>query len=88
MSLRCLSHRPKAKKCETQFSLFFFPKFFLILFGILDFKKMLKMKNQICYGKGKNKMTDFWRGRKSKKCKWWKKGRKIKFEITTSLISR
>jgi hypothetical protein len=37
MSHRCLSHRLKAKKSEKQLSLFFFPKFFLILFGILDF---------------------------------------------------
>jgi hypothetical protein len=38
--------------------------------------------------KEKNKMVDFWRGRKMKKCKWWKKGGKNKYEITTDLISR
>jgi hypothetical protein len=38
--------------------------------------------------KEKNKMVDFLRGRKSKKCKWWKKGGKIKYEITIGLISR
>jgi hypothetical protein len=38
---------------------------------------MQKMKNQICYGNGeKNKMAGFWRGRKSKKYKWWMKGGK------------
>jgi hypothetical protein len=36
---------------------------------------------------GKNKMVDFWR-EKIKKCKWWKKSGKIKYEITTGLMSR
>jgi hypothetical protein len=36
--------------------------------------------------KEKNKMAYFWRGRKLKKCKWWKKGRKIKYEITASFL--
>jgi hypothetical protein len=30
----------ESKKCEKQLSLFFFPKFFFILFRILDFCKM------------------------------------------------
>jgi hypothetical protein len=40
------------KKNKKQHTLFFFPKFFLILFAILDFWKMQKMNNQICCGKG------------------------------------
>jgi hypothetical protein len=37
--------------------------------------------------KEKNKMVDFWRRIKLKKCKWWKKNGKYKYEITTGLIS-
>jgi hypothetical protein len=37
----------RKQKSEKQLSLFFFPKFFLILYGIFDFFKMQKMKNQI-----------------------------------------
>jgi hypothetical protein len=46
MSLDAYPTRRK-QKSEKQLFLFFFPMFFLILFGNLDFSKMHKMKNQI-----------------------------------------
>jgi hypothetical protein len=73
---------------EKHLSLFFFAKFFLILFEILEFFKIKRWKIKYAIRKEKNKMAEFWRWRKMKKCKWWKKGGKIKYEITTSLISR
>jgi hypothetical protein len=43
-------------------------------------------KNKYAVEKEKNKMTDFFEREKIKKCKWWKKGEKIKYKITTGLI--
>jgi hypothetical protein len=48
---------------QFQLSLFFFfPKFFLILFGILEFEKRKRRKMKYAVEKEKNKMADFWRG--------------------------
>jgi hypothetical protein len=44
------------------FPFLFFPKFFLILFGILDFEKRKRRKMKYAMEKEKNKMADFWRG--------------------------
>jgi hypothetical protein len=50
---------------------------------------MQKLENQICCGKRRKiKWWIFGKGENKKKCKWWKKGRKIKYEITTGLISQ
>jgi hypothetical protein len=54
----------------------------------LEFFKIKRWKIKYAIRKEKNKMAEFWRWRKMKNCKWWKKGGKIKYEITTSLISR
>jgi hypothetical protein len=37
------------------------------------FEKCKRLKIKYAVEKEKNKMVEFWRGRKSKKCKWWKK---------------
>jgi hypothetical protein len=42
----------ESKKVKSNFPFSFLPKFFLILFGILEFWEMQKMKNQICCEKG------------------------------------
>jgi hypothetical protein len=49
---------------------------------------MQKMKNQRCRGKVLKLNCGFFDREKIEKCKWWKKGRKIKYEITTGLIFR
>jgi hypothetical protein len=44
-------------------------------------------KNQICYGKGENKMMDYG-VREKLKMQMVEEGRKSKYEITTDLFSR
>jgi hypothetical protein len=47
-------------------------------FWILE--EMQKMKNQICCRKGEKSNDGFLERKKIKKCKWWKKCGKIKYE--------
>jgi hypothetical protein len=49
---------------------------------------MEKMKNQICYRKGEKENGGFLKREKIKKNEMVEEGGKIKYEITTSLISR
>jgi hypothetical protein len=45
-------------------------------------------KSNMLWKRMKIKWHIFGEGGNRKQCKWWNKGGKIKYEITTSLISR
>jgi hypothetical protein len=50
--------REEVKSCFPFFFSFFFFKFLLFIFEIFHFIKCKCEKNQICSGKGENKMMD------------------------------
>jgi hypothetical protein len=54
----------RKQKCEKQLSLFFFSKVLFNSFWNFGFLKMQKIKIKYAVEKEKNKMVDFWSGRK------------------------
>jgi hypothetical protein len=75
----------ESRKLKSNFP-FLFSKFLFISFWNFGFLENTKDEKSNMLRK--RKKVNFWRVGKSKKCKWWMKGEKIKYEITTGLISR